>query len=101
MRFVTTFFAAVAGLALGAPLKPQCKNTAALSTHGERTYRTADIISAFSTIATVKPPIAPKPEMPTFTIEKRDDLWPWEKPQHYLGEYPDGRPKCRIFSATK
>jgi hypothetical protein len=33
-------------------------------------------------------------------IAGRDSLWPWERPPHIIGEYPDGRKKCRIMSMT-
>ncbi|KAF2685065.1 hypothetical protein K458DRAFT_486730 [Lentithecium fluviatile CBS 122367] len=33
-------------------------------------------------------------------IGERDSRWPWERPQPVIGEYPDGRKKCRTTSMT-
>jgi len=57
-------------------------------------------ITATTAMTAADVPATPSTIADAMRIAERDSLWPWERPPHIIGEYPDGRKKCRIMSMT-
>lgn len=100
MHSIIAILLITAGLASAAPIDRESEYTTATSSNNWHDIHRRVELSSHISIPNVELPIVQSSEIPTFTVEKRDGRWPWQKEQNVIGKYPDGRLKCGILSMT-